>query len=105
MRKNLSSGVYLGYNGISGAYRKHPEDKYQVWFDQPSTPWGNLRDESIKAARQLRDRDFASVFPQKSFFRFSPQQQLACLVVPTRQSRYQPRIVVATEPRRGNPVG
>jgi hypothetical protein len=54
MRKNLSSGVYLGYNGISGAYRKHPEDKYQVWFDQPSTPWGNLRDESIKAARQIR---------------------------------------------------
>ncbi len=54
-RLNLSSGVYLGYDGVANAMRERNDQNYQVWFDRPEYQHGSLREESIKAARSIRD--------------------------------------------------
>lgn len=53
-RMNLSSGVYLGYDGEANALRTNNDQNYQVWFDRPDRQHGSLREESIKAAQAIR---------------------------------------------------
>jgi hypothetical protein len=51
----LSHGVYVGYDGEPCAFRTKRSQVFENWFDPPSRRPGSLRQESITAAKEVRE--------------------------------------------------